>query len=393
MMKQARVRQSIKQNIAPIIVVSLLIAILLLLPVQYEQKLFPNTERVKVKIVSTDESGITRAGIIQFGDQRCQVEIKQGRFKGQIAAAMNHLNGSLSNDKIFQPGDHALAVIDYDNDTIVFVNLVDHYRLNYELILTLIFIAALIAFAGMVGFKALLSFFFTILTVWKVLLPAFLSGHNAILLGAFITMLLTAAIIGLVYGFDKRSLAAIGGAAAGSLVTCVTAIIFVHLFKIHGAVMSYSEQLLYSGYTHLNLTEIFIAGIFIASSGAVMDLAVDITSAVHEIVQKRPDISKWEAVKSGLSIGRAVMGTMTTTLLLAYSGGYIALLLVFMAQGTPIINILNLKYVSAEILHTIVGSFGLVTVAPLTAVISGTLLAHGTPSIKHEELKNEEGTT
>jgi uncharacterized membrane protein len=71
------------------------------------------------------------------------------------------------------------------------------------------------------------------------------------------------------------------------------------------------------------------------------------------------------------------MGTMTTTLLLAYSGGYIALLLVFMAQGTPIINILNLKYVSAEILHTIVGSFGLVTVAPLTALISGTLLAGG----------------
>ena len=102
MMKQAWVRQSIKQNIAPIIVVSLLIAVLLLLPVQYEQKLFPNTERVKVKIVSTDESGITRAGIIQFGDQRCQVEIKQGRFKGQTANAMNHLNGSLSNDKIFQ---------------------------------------------------------------------------------------------------------------------------------------------------------------------------------------------------------------------------------------------------------------------------------------------------
>jgi uncharacterized membrane protein len=212
---------------------------------------------------------------------------------------MNHLNGSLSNDKIFEAGDNALAVIDYDlNNEIVFVNLVDHYRVNYALILTIIFIAALVAFAGMVGLKALLSFFFTILAVWKVLLPAFLSGHNAILLGAFITILLTAVIIGLVYGFDKRSLAAIGGAVAGSLVTCITAIIFVDLFKIHGAVMSYSEQLLYSGYNHLNLTEIFIAGIFLASSGAVMDLSVDITSAVHEIVQKRPDISKLEAMKN-----------------------------------------------------------------------------------------------
>ncbi|MCI7791465.1 MAG: YibE/F family protein, partial [Lachnospiraceae bacterium] len=67
-------------------------------------------------------------------------------------------------------------------------------------------------------------------------------------------------------------------------------------------------------------------------------------------------------------------GTMTTTLLLAYSGGYLALLMVFMAQGTPIYNILNYKYVSAEILHTIVGSFGLVAVAPFTALMSGILL-------------------
>ena len=69
------------------------------------------------------------------------------------------------------------------------------------------------------------------------------------------------------------------------------------------------------------------------------------------------------------------MGTMTTTLLLAYSGGYVALLMVFMAQGTPVWNILNYKYVASEIVHTIVGSFGLVTVAPFTALTSGFLLA------------------
>jgi uncharacterized membrane protein len=372
-----------RQDIAPIAVVAVLISILLLLPVQYGQKLFDNTERVKAEILSADDSGVTSAGLVKFGDQRCVVKILSGQFKGRTSEAMNHLNGSLENDKIFQPGDKALAVIDYGGGDIVFVNLVDQYRLSYELILTWVFGAALFGFAGMVGFKALLSFFFTILTVWKVLLPAFLSGANAILLGACITILLTVVIIGLVYGFDKRSAAAIGGAAAGSVVTCAAAIIFVRLFKIHGAVMAYSEQLLYSGYQHLNLTEIFIAGIFIASSGAVMDLAVDITSAVHEIIQKRPDISKLEAIKSGLSVGRSVMGTMTTTLLLAYSGGYIALLLVFMAQGTPIINILNLKYVSAEILHTVVGSFGLVTVAPLTALVSGTLLTAKKTQTKH----------
>ena len=132
-----------------------------------------------------------------------------------------------------------------------------------------------------------------------------------------------------------------------------------------------------------------MASIFIGSSGAVMDLAVDITSAVNEVIEKKPTISAKEAALSGMNVGRAAMGTMTTTLLLAYSGGYIALLMVFMAQGTPIYNILNYKYVSAEIIDTIVGSFGLVSVAPFTAVMSGILLTRK----KRRQIQSEENTS
>ena len=145
--------------------------------------------------------------------------------------------------------------------------------------------------------------------------------------------------------------------------------------NIHGAIMTGSESLLYSGYQDLNLTEIFMAAIFIGSSGAMMDLAVDITSAVDEVIHKKPDIKPWEAVKSGLTVGRAAMGTITTTLLLAYSGSCIAQLMVFMAQGTPLDCILNYKYIAAEIIHTVAGSFGIVAVAPVTAVAAGLLLA------------------
>ena len=134
--------------------------------------------------------------------------------------------------------------------------------------------------------------------------------------------------------------------------------------------MTSSESLLYSGYQDLDLTSIFMASIFIGASGAMMDLAVDITSAVYEVISKKPDILPAEAVLSGLRVGRAAMGTMTTTLLLAYSGGY----MVFMAQGTPIDHILNYKYVAAEVLDTVVGSFGLVTVAPFTSLMAGLLL-------------------
>ena len=232
----------------------------------------------------------------------------------------------------------------------------------------------LVLFAGKTGLRAVYSFVITVLTIWKIIVPAYLEGVNPIWCGILITAFLTVLIIFLVYGFDRKTAAASSGALLGVLMTCVIGCVFTDLFKIHGAVMSYSESLLYAGYQDLNLTQIFMSGIFIGASGAMMDLAVDITSAVNEVIEKKPDISWREAARSGMNVGRAAMGTMTTTLLLAYSGGYIALLMTFMAQGTPIDNILNYKYVSAEILDTIVGSFGLVTVAPFTAITSGILL-------------------
>ena len=296
------------------------------------------------------------------------------RFQGQTATGVNMLNGSLEQDKIFAPGDKAMVVVSYQGDTILSVTMTDHYRLNLELVLAVLFAVFLILFAGRTGVRAILSFVLTVLTLWKVLVPVYLKGYNPIYVGLLVTLALTLMIIALVYGFDQRCFAAVSGAFLGILVTCVLGMIFTDLFQIHGAVMSYSESLLYAGYQDLNLTQIFMASIFIGSSGAVMDLAVDISSAVNEVVEKRPDISWREAVGSGMNVGRAAMGTMTTTLLLAYSGGYVALLMVFMAQGTPLYNILNYKYVASEIIHTVVGSFGLVTVAPLTALTSGILL-------------------
>jgi len=151
------------------------------------------------------------------------------------------------------------------------------------------------------------------------------------------------------------------------------ALCFTKPFRISGAVLPFSETLLYSGFAHLNLTRIFIAGVVLSASGAVMDLAMDISAAMSEIIRHHPEISRKELFFSGNNIGRAVIGTMTTTLLLAYSGGYLALLMLFMGQGIPEPNIFNMNYVAAEILHTVVGSFGLVLVAPITTIM-GTLL-------------------
>ena len=359
----------------PVIVSAVFLIILFLLPTGYEGAvIYQGMDRCAARVLEVDDSMIIDTGLVRSGEQSCTLELLSGKYQGEIVNGCNMLNGSLEQDKIFAVGDKAQVVVSYQGDEIGTVTMIDHYRINVELLLAGFFAVFLLFFAGQTGLRAILSFGVTVLCIWKILVPLYLKGVNPVGVGMIVTLLLTGIIISLVYGFDRRTVSAVLGAAAGLLVTAVLGIFFTKAFKIHGAVMSYSESLLYSGYQDLNLTEIFMASIFIGSSGAVMDLAVDITSAVREVVDKKPDISRWEAVKSGINVGRAAMGTMTTTLLLAYSGGYIALLMVFMAQGTPLYNIFNYKYVSAEILHTLVGSFGLVTTAPLTALTAGMLL-------------------
>lgn len=367
----ARQRNFLVTTISGLIIIGILLA----LPTGFEDALlYQGAERTVGTVVETDNSAIISSGLIQSGEQTCILKIKKGVFAGQEIQGVNFLSGSLEKDKIYVQGDEAMVTISHDGNKIKSAVMSDHYRLDKELLLAVSFAVLLIVFAGKNGIQAVLSFVITVLSIWKILVPCYLKGYSPVWLGILITALLTAIIIFFVYGLDRKTIVAICGSLLGVLTTCILGIFFTDLFQIHGAIMADAESLIYSGYQNLNLTAIFMSSIFIGASGAMMDLAVDITSAVWEVVQKKPCITWREAAASGMNVGRAAMGTMTTTLLLAYSGGYITLLMVFMAQGTPITHILNYKYVSAEILDTIVGSFGLVTVAPFTALIAGLLL-------------------
>ena len=376
-----------KRNWLSSVVCLALIAVLMLLPTGFEHAGAgrpANEERVPARILSTDDSTIKDTGLVRSGEQSCLVLLLGGTHKGETYRAGNMLNGSFEQDKIYKTGERALVLVSTDQGEIASVSMIDHYRIDGELYLLLAFFALLVLFAGWMGLRSVLSFILAVLAIWKVLVPCCLNGMNPILIGGLITAVLTILIISLVFGFNRKSLAACLGAIAGLTVTAALGIVCTNAFHIHGAVMSFSESLLYSGYENLNLTQIFMASIFIGSSGAMMDLSVDIAAAVNEVVQKRPDLNRFEATMSGMRVGRAAMGTMTTTLLLAYSGSFVALLMVFMAQGTPLINILNYKYVASEMIHTIVGSFGLVAAAPLTAVASGLLLAHPEQAVQAE---------
>ena len=365
-----------KKNVdrAIVLVMLFLIAVMLFLPNRFENPTYDAYDKVRCKVLEVDDRDVAYAGVVSYGEQVCLVQPLSGERKNQTFEAVNLLSGSLERDVFYEAGDQALVLVYNGENDASKATMIDHYRLHYEMLLVAIFVVLLIAFAGWKGLRAIVAFIFTALAIFKIMIPAILSGLNPILTGALITALTSAVIILMVYGAGMPFIIATLGSWAGTVLTAILALIFIRTLKINGAVIEGAESLFYAGFGHLDLTGVLISSIFLASSGAITDVAVDIVSALEEIIEKKPHIGQWEAIRSGFVIGRNNAATMTTTLLTAYSGGYLGMLMVFVAQGTPLISILNLNSIAAEFLNTIIGSIGLTAVAPLTALIGGTML-------------------
>jgi uncharacterized membrane protein len=364
-----------------------LIVILILLPTGFARQIYVNSEGAKARVLEVDNSGIYKNGIIQQGDQSCSIEILTGAHEGEKAKAINLLFGKMNIDKLFKPGDIAWVIIENKPDgSIVFVNMVEHYRVGKELLLIGLFAVLIVIFSGFTGIRTLLSFAFALLAIWKLIIPLMLKGYPPILVGLGIGCIITIATLFLVAGLSKKAYAAIGGAIACSLITCLLSIVFTTYFGIHGAVLTWSESLLYSGYQNLDLTQVYMAAVYLACSGAILDLAIDISAALDELVVHKPDITRSALIRSGLRIGKSVVGTQTTTLLLAYMGTYLSLMMVYMAQATPLMSILNSKSIAAEVLLTFVGCIGLVLVSPATSLISAVLYSTN-PKLKKNTMK------
>lgn len=357
------------RNVLLVCFFAVLIVGLYLMPSEYDSRISENAERVCAEVLSVDNSEVHRFGMVKTGPQLVELEILEGRFKGEVVKGQNELLGQMDKDKLFRQGDTAFVVLSLDRDgEILYANPQDHYRIDTELWLLGLFALLLIVFGGWTGTKALLSFVFTALVIWKILVPGLLNGYDPVFMTLGIVTSLCAVIIFMVAGMNRKGVVAFLGAFLGVLTSVVLAVYFTRHLHLHGAVMPFAETLLYSGFGHLDLTKIYMAAVFLACSGAVMDLAMDVAASMDEVVRANPGISRLEALGSGIRVGRAVVGTMTTTLLLAYSGGFITLLMAFMAQGVPVQNTFNFIYVSAEVVKTLAGSFGLVAVAPFTAV-------------------------
>ncbi|MHC1790463.1 YibE/F family protein [Solidesulfovibrio sp.] len=345
------------------------------LPTGFEERLPADALQVKARVVAVDNAHVRQYGLVREGEQRVTAEALSGPLAGEKIVADNILVGKLEMDKLFAPGDTALLVLSLRGGKVVSAVAQDHWRLGLQGLLLAIFALALIAYAGMTGVKAMVSFIFTALLLWKVLVPLTLAGVDPMLSVLGVTAALMAAIIFLVGGTNRRAMAAYLGSLGGVAVTCLLSLATAPGFALPGAVKPFAETLLYTGYAHLDLGRMFLATICLGASGAIMDVAMDVAASQGEVVAHHPEIGRMGLCLSGLRVGRVVVGTMATTLLLAYCGGSLALLMVVMAQGVPLTNVATMPHVAAEIANTLVGSFGLVTAAPLTAVAGSLLLA------------------
>ena len=216
---------------------------------------------------------------------------------------------------------------------------------------------------------AIVGLIITILAVWFILIKLIFVGYDAILMSiatCAVIIVLTFIVIG---GINKKVVTAAIGTLGGVVSAGIVASIFSHLAELSGACEDAIQLSMNMQTATFNFRDLIFAGIVISALGACMDVGMSIASSLDEIKNKTKDISWKELFKSGMNIGRDVIGTMTNTLILAYVGGALKLILLFMACNMPITEILNKETIVEEIISAIAGSMGVVYTIPITAFV------------------------
>lgn len=337
-------------------------------------RIHEDAREVRARVVTADDEDVRSSGFSHIGQQELTVEILEGEFKGQRLTAVNSLVGQTDLENLFKPGDTIITAVILEKGKIAHVRAVDLYRQDTLALLFGLFVLALLIYAGIIGIKALMSFVLTVFIIWEVLIRQILAGASPLLTTTATLVLLSAVIIFLVAGFNKKGTTAFIGTLCGLFTTLAATFFFGSRVGLFGMTQPYVNALVFSGYYDLDIRQIFYCAVILGASGACMDIAMDIAAAMDEVKLKKPDIHPVELIRSGFTVGRHVIGTMATTLLLAYSGGYLTLLMIFRVKEPSIMRMLNLKIVAAEIMRTLVGSIGLVLVAPITAIVGGIII-------------------
>ena len=257
---------------------------------------------------------------------------------------------------------------------------IDYVRIHQIMVLGGMFILMVLFFGRSKGFNALLALGLTVGAVFLIFIPAILAGRNiyfwSIIICAY-TILTTLFIIN---GLSQKTAAAITGCIGGVIAAGTLTFIMNITMMLTGITQTESINLLHMTDVPINLNAIIFAGIIIGASGAIMDMAVSISSSLWELKEKQPDASFADIFSSGLQIGKDILGSNINTLILAYIGSSLTIILIFIGFDISLFRLMNRELIIVELLQAIVGSFGIFLTMPLTAFVCGVLYTGELPT-------------
>lgn len=244
----------------------------------------------------------------------------------------------------------------------------NYVRTNYIMWLGIVFVVLLLFFGRLKGLNTLISLGFTCLAVFIVFVPAVISGENIYIWSIVICIYTILMTILIVNGFNTKSFMAMLGCAGGVIVAGILTLIMNKVLKWNG-IMDADCQRLILEFPDMDLLAMIFASVTIGAMGAVMDVAMSMASSLYELKLKAADISSKELYKSGMAIGRDMMGTMANTLVLAYIGSALEVTVLQVIYNGSIFELMNKEKIILEVMQAIVGSFGILLAIPFTAFI------------------------
>ncbi|NCC80911.1 MAG: YibE/F family protein [Clostridia bacterium] len=309
--------------------------------------------------------------------QRILVEITSGDFKGRKVQIENSFINSPGYEIYVQEGDKVLLSVLYDDSGYQKAYVVDFVRDIYIYLLIGIFVLLMLLIGRSKGLKGLISLGVTFLVIYKIMIPQIFAGRSPVLVTILSSVVIAFITFAIVSGFTKKSVSAFLGTGAGLILAAVLAMIISNVANLTGLSTEESRMLFYvPEFADYNMKGILLSGIILGALGAVMDVCMSIASSTEEIANAGENMSFAHLFKAGMNVGNDVMGTMTNTLVLAYTGASLPLLLLLMAYELPFLHLINFEMLADEIIRALIGTIALVAAIPITAFISALLLKH-----------------
>ena len=304
------------------------------------------------------------------GNQNLIVRVKTGRYAGQQMMADNTV-GPIYGCPMAVGDGVTVGLSTYSDGTVRCY--IYEYDRSMGLALVLgAFLLVTVLVGGKVGLKSLLSLGLTVAALIFILLPLLLRGWPTILTTFFVSVLVTAATFVILGGVDKKTVCACLGTLAGIALATVFGLLAQNLLRIDGYRQEYAEALLQLRQTEesaIGITGLITAGVIVSALGAVMDVAMSISSALQELTRVNPNLTSKDLFGSGMNIGRDMVGTMTNTLILAILGSGLTLVVYIYSLSLQPWQLLSSAYMSLEAISGIASSIGVMLAVPLTAAI------------------------